>query len=237
MRGPLDIKPEGEEIYGDERWRVLRQKRRRGIYVLEILRGKGISGFIYGSVARGDVKESSDVDIVVLDCPLPPSLVEEMLTSDIGDPYYREIIQASPRSVPKYHIHFDDELVVSLPLSAMKVREREFYRFGGCVGLEEIRKDVRVPGVNKELKLIYPVEYGHLIFPVVGYESSVARVLGIDEGTVKERVKVLTKRRVIGKTGLYASYRLMPGETVEDALSRLRGVKRWMDERFREDGL
>lgn len=237
MRDPLDIKPEREEVYAEDRWRILKRKRERGIHVLEILRKRGINGFVFGSVARGDVNEESDVDVVILDCSLPPSLIEELLSSNLGDPYYREIVQASPRSVPKYHIHFDNELVVSLPLGTVKMREREFYKFGGSLGLEEMRMDMRVPGVNKELKLVYPVRYGHLLFPVVGYESLVAKFLGIDVDTVEERVRVLTKRRTIGKTGLYASYRLMPGEPVEEAISRLRGIKKWMDERFREDGL
>ncbi|MEM2291560.1 MAG: nucleotidyltransferase domain-containing protein [Candidatus Korarchaeum sp.] len=237
MRGSLDIKPEGEELYEGRRWEILREKRNRGMIILETLMESGISGFIYGSVARGDVREESDIDVVILDCSLPPSLIEEVLLTEIGDPYYREIVQASPRSVPKYHIHFDDELVVSIPLGTVRMREREFYRFGGRVGLEGLREGIRVPGVSKELKLIYPTPSGHLVFPVIGYESAVAKILGIDEGSVKERVTVLTKRKTVGKTGLYAYYRLMPGESVEEALSKLRGVKKWFDERLKEEGL
>lgn len=236
MRDSFDIKPEGEEIYDEERWKILKEKRNRGKIVLEILMKRGISGFIYGSVARGDVREGSDVDVVILDCSLPPSLIEEVLSGEIGDPYYREIVQASPRSVPKYHIHFNDELVVSIPLGTVRMREREFYKFGGRVGLEGLRDGVRVPGVNKELKLIYPTPSGHLVFPVMGYESSVARILGIDEASVKERVSVLTKRKTVGKTGLYAYYRLMPEESAEEALSKLRGVKKWFNERLRGEG-
>lgn len=236
MHGSLDIKPEGEELYGERRWEVLRRKRNRGIAVLEILMREGIRGFVYGSVARGDVREGSDIDVVILDCSLPPSLVGEVLSREIGDPYYREIVQASPRSVPKYHIHFDEELVVSIPLGNVRMKEREFYRFGGRVGLEELRSGIRVAGVNKELKLIYPTPSGHLVFPVIGYESAVARILGIDENSVKERVNVLTKRRTVGKTGLYAQYRLMHDESVEEALSKLKCVKKWLYERLREEG-
>lgn len=237
MQGSFDIKPEGEEIYDEERWKILREKRERGTAVLEILMRRGIIGFIYGSVARGDVRRESDIDVVILDCSLPPSLIEDMLSGELGEPYYREIIQASPRSVPKCHIHFDEELVVSIPLGTVRMKEREFYKFGGRIGLEEVRNGIRVPGVNKELKLIYPTPSGHLLLPVVGHESAVAKILGIDEASVKERVKVLTKRRVVGKTGLYANYRLMPGESIEEALLRLRGVKKWLDERLRREGV
>ena len=236
MYGSLDIKPEGEEIYDERRWKILKRKRDRAIAVLEILMEGGIKGFVYGSVARGDVREESDIDVVILDCSLPPSLIEEVLLSEIGDPYYREIVQASPGSIPKYHIHFDDELVVSIPLGTVRMKEREFYRFGGRAGLEDLMNGIRVPGVNKELKLIYPTPSGHLTFPVIRYESTVARILGIDETSVKERVRVLTKRRTIGKTGLYAHYRLMSDESVEEALSRLRYVKKWLYERLKDEG-
>ncbi|MCS7103701.1 MAG: nucleotidyltransferase domain-containing protein [Candidatus Korarchaeum sp.] len=236
MHGSLDIKPEGEELYDERRWNVLKEKRDRGVMILEILVREGINGFIYGSVARGDVREESDIDVVILDCSLPPSLIEEVLASEIGDPYYREIVQASPRSVPKYHIHFDEELVISIPLGVVKMKEREFYKFGGRIGLDGLKKGIRVPGVNKGLKLIYPTPSGHFLLPVIGYESAVAKILEIDESSVRERIAVLTKRKTIGKTGLYAYYRLMPEESVEEALSRLRGVKKWVDERLRREG-
>lgn len=236
MRGLLDIKPEGEELYDERRWKILKGKRDRGMTILEILARKGITGFVYGSVARGDVRKESDIDVVILDCSLPPSLVEEVLSSELGDPYYREIVQASPKSVPKYHVHFDEELVISIPLGTVRMREREFYKFGGRVGLEGLKSGTRVPGVNKELKLVYPTPSGHLTFPVVGHESTVARILGVDEASVRERVSVLTKRKTVGKTGLYAYYRLMPEESIEEALSRIRGVKRWLDKRLRREG-
>ncbi len=233
----LDIKPEAEVVYDPERWRILARKRRRAIKVMEVLSSRRTPAYVYGSVARGDVREGSDVDVVVPKYSLPPSLLEGILADHLGDPLYREIVQATPRSTPKYYIHFDDNTTVSIPIGTLRKREEEFYKFGGRLGLMGLKEGKRVPGVNKELKLIFPTENGHLEYPVIGYEEYVARVLGVGEDVVKERVRVLMKRRSVGTTGLYLTYRLLPGESFEEAILKLKKVKKGFRSRLAEDEL
>ncbi|HDI74298.1 MAG TPA: DNA polymerase subunit beta [Candidatus Korarchaeota archaeon] len=226
MLSLLDIKPEAELVYDTNRWKLLQRKRRKAKLVLEILSSIGIEGYIYGSVARGDVHEGSDIDVVILETPLPHSLVEDTLSREFGDPIYREVIQATPQSTPKYYIHLNSETTVSIPIGRLKEREEEFYKFGGRISLKGILNGERVPGVNKDLRLIMPTEKGHLEYPVIGYEEAVARVLNVGKGVVEERVRVLTKRRTVGTTGLYLSYRLVPRETFEEAVLKLKKVKK-----------
>ncbi len=233
----LDIKPEVEVFYSPRRWKILAKKRDKAMFILKILEEISVSAYVYGSVARGDVHQKSDIDIVVTEPTLPLSLLEQDLSKHTDNPIFREIIQATPRSTPKYYIHLKDEVTVSFPIGKLREREEEFYKFGGKIGLEEIIGNIRVPGVNKKLRLIIPSKKGHLEYPVRGYEEIVAKVLGVKKELVEERVKVLTKRRTIGTTGLYLSYRLMPEESFEEALLRLKRLKKGFRRRLSEDSL
>ncbi len=229
----IGISPEREVIYNKERWRILSVKRDRARALLEHLASHGIIGFIYGSVARGDVREKSDVDVIVLNPPTPLSLIDEVL-SRFEQPVRREIVQATPRSTPKYYLHLSQETVVSLPVGRLGERESDFYRFGGMLDLEGVLEGKRVPGVNKELRLIYPTERGHLEYSVPGNEELVAKVLKVAKGIVEERVRVLTKRRIVGTTGLYVDYVLQIDECVEDAIRRIAYMKKGFREKVKE---
>jgi len=77
------------------------------------------------------------------------------------------------------------------------------------------------PGVNKKLVLIEPVENGHLESPVIGFESVVAEKLGVSVETVLERVRVLSRRDSVGRTGVFLKHVLQPDETFEDAIQEL----------------
>ena len=214
------VTPEKVVIYDEKRWSLLKKLRNRAIMILELLLQVGIKGILYGSIARGDVREGSDVDIVVLR-PTLPSLIEDFLGEKLGDPLYKEIVQSTPIGAIKGYFHYEENLTISFPLSPLKEREELFYRFGGCLGLNELKENKRVPGVNKELILILPFEKGHYEASVIGRESVVADILKIPKEVVDERVRVLTKRREKGKTGVYLKYRLQPGETFESALRKI----------------
>lgn len=233
----LDIKPEAEIIYDDRKWRLLETNRRKAIYVLETLYANELRAFTYGSVARGDIRETSDVDVVIIQYSLPPSLIEDLLSESLGAPLYRELVQATPKSTPKYYIHFDEQITVSMPVGKLRQREQEFYKFGGLLDLTGLREGNRVPGVNKELKLIFPTQEGHLEYPVIGYEEFVAKVVGVSKGVVDERVRILTKRREKGNSGLYLTYSLQIGESIEEAINKLKRVKRGFRARLAEEGI
>ncbi|HDI86655.1 MAG TPA: hypothetical protein ENF83_04535, partial [Candidatus Korarchaeota archaeon] len=115
-------------VYGPDRWRLLDELRARAEKVMSRLASAGQPSLVYGSVARGDVDERSDVDVVILRPRLPASTIEMILREEVGDPARREITQATPSSAVKGYIHFDGNVVVSLPLTDLGEREEEFYR-------------------------------------------------------------------------------------------------------------
>ncbi|PNV80136.1 MAG: DNA polymerase subunit beta, partial [Fervidicoccus sp.] len=124
---------------------------------------------------------------------------------------------------PKAYIVLDPEelVVVSFPLVKLQPRELEFYKFGGAIGLDELIRDFRIPGVNKKLELVRPVEVGYVLSSIIGKESEVASMLRISIDTVMERVRVLSRRDEIGRTGVYINESLLPGESFEQRLKEL----------------
>lgn len=211
-----------EVYYEPWRWRLLEEKRGLALAVMRVLAGSFGEVITHGSIARGDVDRDSDVDIVIVNPP-SPSLVELALERGGFRVKWREIVQATPSYTPKVYLYLDYEglLVVSYPLARLKPREREFYKWGGEVGLQELLQGVRVPGVDKRLMLIEPTSYGHRESPVTGREGVVARILGISPETVAERVRVLTRRREHGRTGVFLKVELSPEESVEEAIDRV----------------
>jgi len=222
VRVPIEEVADAIVEYGGERWRLLREKRARAVQLLEALKGLRARVVVHGSIARGDVRPGSDVDVVVLD-PVPPDTVEYALYRAGLRAVYREIVQATPSYTPKVYFYLDHEgeRVVSVPLARLRPREREFYRFGGELGLEGLLADRRVPGVTKDLVLVYPLPSGHAEISVVGREGLAARIVGVSIETVQERVRVLTTRRERGRTGVFVKEQVPPGVTVAETVERL----------------
>jgi len=213
---------EREVIYSPEHWAVLRAKRERALRLAECLYSSGLDPIVHGSVARGDVTPKSDVDVVV-PYPVPSYKVEIALESCGYTIYERRVVMATPSSTPKaYYILDPQELVqVSFPIVRLQQRELEFYQFGGSLSLSLLREGKRVPGVNKRLELVVPTERGHALRSVIGREAEVAKLLGISLETVMERVRVLTRRDEVGRTGVYVDLKPPPDESVEEALLKL----------------
>lgn len=223
VREKIVRKPEYRVVeYSEEHWSLLRKLREDALRIMRILANRGIEAYVHGSVARGDVKKSSDVDVVTL-YTVPSYVIEHILEEHNIRIYAKYIVIATPTSTPKAVVALDDEerVTISFPLKPYKPREYEFYKFSGLASVEDIVKDRRVPGVNKKLLFIEPTERGHVEFSIIGYENIVASKLGISIETVYERLKVLSRRDEIGRTGIFVKYSLTPDEDFEEALVKV----------------
>ncbi len=210
-----------EVVYDERHWSLFQSMQDKAISIMESLAEHKIRSMVHGSLARGDVSPTSDIDIVV---PYEVSsfMVETALTRmGRGSFYSKMMVQATPKSVLKAHIYLEPEVSVTFPLVKMTELEHEFYRFGGALELEGLRDKKRVPGVDKRLILIEPTETGHKESPVVGKESVVARKLGVGLSIVKERVRVLTRRDQVGRTGVYFKRELAPFESFEEVFNEV----------------
>ena len=217
---PVTYAERVEVFYSAEHWRILADLRARAIEVMEALERAHIFCIVHGSIARGDVSPRSDVDIFVPQ--IYPSFTIENALRMSGLPVSRRmLIQATPSYSIKGYIEIDERRCVSFPLSKMRSVEREFYRFGGEATLTILKKDVRVPGVDKRLMLIEPTKKGHIESSIVGQEERVAKLLGISVDTVLDRVRTLLRRDKVGRTGLFIERELSPDENFESVLKKL----------------
>lgn len=227
-----------EVHYDETRWQILAEKRKKALKVMRALGLVGLPVITHGSIARGDVDEDSDVDIVIFEPP-KPYMVDIALERAGFTVYKKVIIQATPSYTPKVYYYLDhkEEVVVSYPLARLRPRERGFYKWGGEVGIEEIMRGIRVPGVDKRLKLIIPTEWGHVEYSIVGREAEAARIVGVDLDVALERLRVLTRRREHGRTGVFLQVELEPDEPVEEAIKRIARENKFFRKRLAEAGL
>ena len=209
-----------EVRYDRARWDLLRALRSRAGEVMRALEARGIRCIVHGSLARGDVRPTSDIDIFIPNPP-PSALVEAALELSGFTAAGRTIIQATPYYVPKGYITLDEKTSVSFPLAKMRRIEREFYAFGGELDLGGLEEGRRVPGVDKRLMLIEPTDWGHVESSILGREAEVARLLGVSLETVMDRVRALLRRDEVGRTGVFLKRELGPDESFEAVLSRL----------------
>jgi len=165
------------------------------------------------------VDEKSDIDILI-PTSVSTQLVEAQLASSGNIPYSREITQATPKHSPKAHIYLDPERTASItiPLSEFRRLEFEFYKFGGTASMEDLNRGIRRPGCTKRLSLIQPTDDGHIESPIVGRESEVARLLSVSSDIVRERIRVLTRRDTIGRTGVFLKLVVPEGASFEEVL-------------------
>lgn len=206
----------GEVVYDPSKWEDL--KRLRGIAVLYLrgLKKDGFDAIVHGSVARGDVTERSDVDVFIPE--VHPSYAIEATVGRIEMVSKRELTQATPAHTLKAILHVAEAVKVTFPLLPLREKERDFYRFGGEVGLEGLEAERRVAGVDKRLMVIMPTDYGHYEFSAVDNMVLASKTLGVRLETVQERVRVLTRRDRIGRTGIYYKEELREDETFEGKL-------------------
>jgi predicted nucleotidyltransferase len=194
--------------------------RERAVFLLSALEKFHLYAVVHGSVARGDVKVGSDVDVFIAEVS-NSFLVESALEQAGVRVNNRFVVQATPTYAMKAHLEIDDTVTVSFPLMDMRKVEREFYLFGGEINLAELVEGVRIVGVDKRLMLIEPSLGGHVESSVIGQEACVAKMLGVSVETVLDRIRALTRRGLLGRTGVFIKKEVSPDETFELALKRL----------------
>jgi len=211
-----------EHLYDRSHWSLFEDKRKTASQIMEALEAEGFQSVVHGSVARGDVEKDSDVDVLVPH-PVPSYRLELCLARRGCRLFTRLVAQATPSHSPKAHIYLnaDETASVTFPLLKFKRLEYEFYRFGGMIDLEAIRSRQRAAGVTKRLTLIEPTEKGHFESQVIGRESEVAKILGVSPDIVRERVRVLTRRDKVGRTGIFLVVPLSEEEQFEEALKKI----------------
>jgi predicted nucleotidyltransferase len=214
-------RPETKVVtYNNARWALLKELRSNALTVMEALEASHLRSLIHGSVARGNVKAGSDVDVFIPE--VQNSFLVEMALEKAKIPINsRVIVQATPSYAMKAHIQIDEQTTVTFPLMEMRRVEREFYRFGGETSLEQLKAGVRVAGVDKRLMLIEPTGKGHVESSIVGKEEFAAKILGVSSETVLDRVHALLKRDDVGRTGVFLKKELAPNVTFELALKKI----------------
>lgn len=209
-----------EVVYTEARWALLRELRAEAAKVMAALEAAHLASITHGSLARGDVKKGSDIDVFIPEVQ-NSFQVETALEKAAVPINLRFIIQATPNYAMKAHIEVDELVTVSFPLMQMRRVEREFYRFGGEANLSHLKADARVVGVDKRLMLIEPTVKGHVENSIIGREEAAAKLLGVSAETVLDRVHALLKRDNVGRTGVFVKRELEPDETFELALKKL----------------
>ncbi|KYC50275.1 MAG: Nucleotidyltransferase domain protein [Candidatus Methanofastidiosum methylothiophilum] len=203
-------------VYDDNKWQLLSSIRSKAITVMEKI--SDFQPILYGSVARGDVHKSSDIDFFIES--IPETYLLEMALEDIGIKE-RSIIQATPWHLVKGAITLFTGETITFPITESKLREIEFYYFGGAIELDDLKQDKRVPGVDKRLILIRPSEEGHIEEEITGREAIVSKILNVSIDIVRERSQVLNRRDKIGRTGVYLNRVLMHDESFEQVLKEI----------------
>jgi hypothetical protein len=214
---PSDYK---EITYTIARWQQLRELRIQAKKIMAALEAFHLQSIVHGSIARGDVNKTSDIDVFIGE--IQNSFTVETALEKAKIPINtRYIVQATPNYAMKAHVEVDERTTVSFPLMQMRRVEREFYLFGGEVNLSQLKADTRIAGVDKRLMLVEPTEKGHIESSIIGREESAAKTLGISAETVLDRVHTLLKRNTVGRTGVFIKRELAPDDTFELALKRL----------------
>ncbi len=206
--------------YSENHLKLLHQKRERSKLLLEMFFKEGLNPFIYGSIARGDVHNDSDIDIVLIQS-IAPYQIEIILDKNGFNNYFREIIMATPTDTLKLYIYLNELESITIPLSKFDKKSREFYDFGGKINLNQIKNSIRVPGLDKRLVLIQPTSDGHEEYSIIGNENLAAKQLNVSIDLINERKKVLLKREKKGRTGVFLKRPIAIRETTELVLKKL----------------
>ncbi len=209
----------GQEFhrYTEDEWTLLKEFRKKTINIFEILESTGIKAFVHGSIARGDINDASDIDIhIPVQIPsFKLDLIDHLHVTD------RRIMMGTPNSTIRAVLSMQDDVAISFPLSNPVEREDEFYRFSGLLYHEDLLVERRIAGVTKQLLLIEPEEEGYWYSSINTNKKRAIQILSLSQRMIDERIRVLSRRDKIGRTGLFLDYSLTPDENFEYALKSL----------------
>ena len=210
-------------VFSNDQLKLLQAKRERSKILLDMFVKEGLNPFIYGSIARGDIHKDSDIDMVIVQS-IASYQIEIILERNGYNNYFREIIMATPGDTVKLYIYLNELESITIPLSKFDKKSVEFYDFGGKINLDQLRNNIRVPGIDKRLVLIQPTSVGYEESSIIGNEHLAAKQLSVNIDLINERKRVLLKREKFGKTGVFLKRQIEMNESTEDVLKKL--VKR-----------
>jgi uncharacterized protein len=211
---------ENEIIYSEAHWTLLKSLRTKALVIVGLFHQNGLETLTYGSIARGDIKISSDIDIF-LKQQIPSYRIELILEGAGIQILEKKIIQATPNDVVKGHFILPDDICLTFYLSNLGKLGLEFYNFGGSVSYQELTNDDRKPGINKQLILIEPTEKGHIESLLMDKQFSAADILKVSQKMIDQRIRVLNRRDKVGRTGVFINQSLDVSENVEEKLREM----------------
>ena len=221
-------------IYTKRQWTQLAALRGQASSIMSALEKFHLRAIVHGSIARGDVKGGSDIDVFIPEVQ-NSFLVETALQQAKISINTRFVVQATPSYAMKAHIEIDELTTVSFPLMEMRRVEREFYKFGGEITLSQLKANLRVPGADKRLMLIEPTKKGHIESTIVHREEFAAKIIGVSSETVLDRVHTLMKRDTVGRTGVFIKRELPPDETFELTLKKVSEINPAVRRRMKKE--
>ncbi len=206
--------------YDQDQWNIFHSKRDLAKAIANPLNSAGFRFLIYGSIARGDVNLSSDLDIILID-RISSFQVELALEQQEFQILGKEIVQATPGDAIKGHIYLPDTSTLTFFLSEANDVSTDFYKFGGAIDIKMLEEGIRVPGVTKSLTLILPNEEGHREINLVGNEVLAQEILDVHPKILDVRKRVLTKRDKTGRTGVFLKKQIGIEDNFEEELKKI----------------
>jgi len=216
-RVKIDRTGDGVVKYSPEHWKQLDKLRKHALKVTTVFAHHGIDSLTYGSVARGDVSPKSDIDIILL-TQIPSYRVELILDETNLSLNSKKIIQATPNDIIKAHFELEGDVCITSLLTDFTSSPFEFYRFGGALNHKQVENSKRVPGVDKRLILIEPNDEGHNESSLIERQYEASKILGISQSMIDQRIRVLTRRDKIGRTGIFLNKDIGLNENIEEEL-------------------
>ena len=178
------------------------------------------------------MKPTSDIDIL-LTTRLPTYRIEVILDEAHESILHKKLVQATPNDVIKAIYELEDETSLAVLLTDFTHLAFEFYHFGGAVTHDQLENNTRVPGVDKRLVLIQPTPTGHHETSVIDHPAQAANIIGVSPQIVEQRIRVLTRRDKVGRTGIFLNEELGLEENCEERLQQLASTNQLIQRRLK----